>query len=332
MNKHTTIIDGMSVHDGFDGAVGNVYSDSIDEIIEAEFNMTKANSGTHTMIYEEIQTADNRTLFKKVGANTTLLHGMQLPLMKTFDLPEYTDSENVDDILGIDPKNIDYRGDESKEYSYKIDMPKVYSTNNETDIKKYKNMIRKVFGYGFHIDGYNGGLKTAVLQNDVGFDKDKMIPFMINNGDDSATSDISNMLQIYGGRQVKDNKDGGVSTYYNFKKFQPNDIVLVNLTAKGKPISNERANVKSVDGPFRSVIKMRLKITKDELRDYFRRNGGVINTNYSGISLYSGLEYNINNKGCSDFSEVKVTNRANIVTQRLEAYHDASLIYIIYSK
>lgn len=109
--------------------------------------------------------------------------------------------------------------------------------------------------------------------------EDNIIPFQYrhkNNDLDPADR------QIYFGRKVI----GDYIAYY-FKAFHTKPELKIQYI-DGTPISSNIYNVES-EIPVEAFVETKLKITKNDLRDYFERTVGLNEARVSSISLLTGV-------------------------------------------
>ena len=156
---------------------------------------------------------------------------------------------------------------------------------------------------------------------------ENMIPFRYQLG----TNDISDELrETYFGRT--EINDGEFLAYY-FKRFETNST-LVQQFIDGTPIDANIYNTTKTDSA-ETYVELNLKITKEDVRDYFKATVGIDQARINTISLcsaYPVAEINPNNnKPYIYWKEIRPLTKLNIPNEQLiDVTKGIEIIYHIY--
>lgn len=150
---------------------------------------------------------------------------------------------------------------------------------------------------------------------------DNMIPFRYQVG----TNDLSDALrETYFGRTMI---NGGEYIAYYFKKFD-NEPVLVQQYVDGTPVdSNIFNSVKTEEAE--TYIEITLKITKEDMRDYFNATVGVDSSRINSLSLC--YAYPVEEDGYTYYKDIHPFTKLHFPNEALiDQTKGIEIIYHIY--
>ena len=150
---------------------------------------------------------------------------------------------------------------------------------------------------------------------------ENLVPFRYQLG----TNDISNDLrETYFGRTEI---NGGEYLAYYFKRFEGTPT-LVQQYVDGTPIDAtvyESVKAESAE----SYVEINLKITKEDIRDYFIATVGIDEARINSISLCSA--YPVEENGYTYFKDIRPLTKLNIPNEQLiDMTKGIEIIYHIY--
>ena len=139
-----------------------------------------------------------------------------------------------------------------------------------------------------------------------------------------AANDISDDLRnTYFGRT---DINGEYIAYY-FKRFEGNPIV-VQQYIDGTPIDSNVYNSSKAESA-ETYVELNLKITKEDIRDYFIATVGIDEAKINSISLCSG--YPVEENGYIYYKEIRPLTKLNIPNEQLiDTTKGIEIIYHIY--
>ena len=148
-----------------------------------------------------------------------------------------------------------------------------------------------------------------------------LIPFRYQLG----TNDIADALrETYFGRTAINN--GEYLAYY-FKRFEGTPI-LVQQYIDGTPVDANVYTSAKLDSA-ETYVELNLKITKDDIRDYFVATVGIDEAKINSISLLSA--YPVEENGFLYFKEIRPLTKLNIPNEQLiDVTKGIEIIYHIY--
>ena len=149
---------------------------------------------------------------------------------------------------------------------------------------------------------------------------EELVPFRYQYSDaDLSTS----MRQTYFGRQTKSN--GFIA--YNFKKFD-SDPVFKQQYTDGTPIDENIYLSERVDD-IESFVEIKMSVTKDDARDFFKETTGIETAKISSISLLSSWVKEIDE--FNYYQDIRPVTRYNFPTESLiDLSKGIDIIYDIY--
>lgn len=150
---------------------------------------------------------------------------------------------------------------------------------------------------------------------------DDMIPFRFQ----VASNDISDELRrSYFGRTSVNN--GEYIAYY-FKRFEK-EVKLVQQYADGTPIDNNVYDSVKAD-TAETYVELSLRITKEDMRDYFICTTGINDARINSVSLCSG--YPVEEDGYIYYKDIRPLTKLNIPNEQLiDTTKGIEIIYHIY--
>ena len=148
-----------------------------------------------------------------------------------------------------------------------------------------------------------------------------LIPFRYQLG----TNDITDALrETYFGRTAIN--DGEYLAYY-FKRFEGTPT-LVQQYIDGTPVDENVYTSPKLDSA-ETYVELNLKITKDDIRDYFVATVGIDEARINSISLCSA--YPVEEDGFLYFKEIRPLTKLNIPNEQLiDVTKGIEIIYHIY--
>lgn len=148
-----------------------------------------------------------------------------------------------------------------------------------------------------------------------------MIPFRYQLG----SNDISDSLrETYFGRTEI---NGGEFIAYYFKRFEGSPV-LVQQYIDGTPINSEVYDSEKLE-PAETFVELSLKITKEDIRDYYVATVGIDEAKINTVSLCSG--YPVEEDGHLYFKEIRPITKLNIPNEPLiDITKGIEIIYHIY--
>lgn len=148
-----------------------------------------------------------------------------------------------------------------------------------------------------------------------------LIPFRYQLG----TNDITDALrETYFGRTEI---NGGEYLAYYFKRFEGTPT-LVQQYIDGTPV-DENVYISSKLDSAETYVELNLKITKDDIRDYFVATVGIDEARINSISLCSA--YPVEENGFLYFKEIRPLTKLNIPNEQLiDVTKGIEIIYHIY--
>lgn len=138
-----------------------------------------------------------------------------------------------------------------------------------------------------------------------------------------ATNDITDSLrETYFGRT---SINGGEYMAYYFKRFEGSPT-LVQQYIDGTPVDENVYTSAKLDSA-ETYVELNLKITKDDIRDYFVATVGIDEARINSISLCSA--YPVEEDGFLYFKDIRPLTKLNIPNEQLiDATKGLSLIHI----
>lgn len=148
-----------------------------------------------------------------------------------------------------------------------------------------------------------------------------LIPFRYQLG----TNDITDALrETYFGRTEI---NGGEYLAYYFKRFEGTPT-LVQQYIDGTPVDENVYTSPKLDSA-ETYVELNLKITKDDIRDYFVATVGIDEARINSISLCSA--YPVEENGFLYFKEIRPLTKLNIPNEQLiDVAKGIEIIYHIY--
>lgn len=148
-----------------------------------------------------------------------------------------------------------------------------------------------------------------------------LIPFRYQLG----TNDITESLrETYFGRT--EINDGEYLAYY-FKRFEGSPV-LVQQYIDGTPVDENVYTSAKLDSA-ETYVELNLKITKDDIRDYFVATVGIDEARINSISLLSA--YPVEEDGFLYFKDIRPLTKLNIPNEQLiDVTKGIEIIYHIY--
>ena len=148
-----------------------------------------------------------------------------------------------------------------------------------------------------------------------------LIPFRYQLG----TNDITDALrETYFGRTEI---NGGEYLAYYFKRFEGTPT-LVQQYIDGTPVDENVYTSPKLDSA-ETYVELNLKITKDDIRDYFVATVGIDEARINSISLCSA--YPVEENGFLYFKEIRPLTKLNIPNEQLiDVTKGIEIIYHIY--
>lgn len=213
----------------------------------------------------DIKNLETGEIIFKGLKNKVIISGSGLVARKLFDIsnPEISPSYNT--IFG------------DSMYTPDVDSHNQESLNGTTATKEEPKVVLFCCG----IDGC-GSENSQVYPVDYTkwIAPENMIPFRYQVG----TNDISDALrEAYFGRTLI---NGGEYIAYYFKRFD-NEPTLVQQYIDGTPVDNSIwSSVKTEEAE--TYIEITLKVTKEDMRDYFNATTGVDSSRINSLSLCYG--------------------------------------------
>lgn len=254
----------------------------------------------------DVRSLETGEIIFKGLKNKVIIPGSGFIAHKLFDISSDEITPSYNETIGSDM------------YTPTIDTPpSTISVNTEATVDNHKVLL---FCCG--IDGC-GSENSQVYTVDYKkwISPDNMIPFRYQ----LASNDISDELrESYFGRTSIN--DGEYLAYY-FKKFE-GDPVLVQQYIDGTPIdSTIYDSVKSDSAE--TYIELNLKITKEDIRDYFIATVGIDEARINSISLCTA--YPVEEDGYLYYKDIKPITKLNFPNEQLiEVTKGIEIIYHIY--
>lgn len=225
---------------------------------EKKINLFDLDHPTDTIRKTNIVVKDSdtgETLFE--GSNKVIISGSAFTAAKHFNLTPRTRIPNYNTVLGLD------------------------HTINETFIPSGVRREEMVFLFAVGIDGCG---QEASQVYDVNYTKwiapENLVPFKYQ----LATNDIpGHMRDKYFGRKAYNNRIA-----YYFKAFE-NQPEFIQQYVDGTPIDENiwtSARLEEVE----SFVRVNLKITKEDCRDFFLATTGINEARINSISLLTAYE------------------------------------------
>lgn len=150
---------------------------------------------------------------------------------------------------------------------------------------------------------------------------ENLIPFRYQLGSNDLSDDLRN---IYFGRTAI---NGGEYLAYYFKRFE-GAPVLVQQYIDGTPVDSsvyESAKTESAE----TYVEINLKITKEDIRDYFISTVGIDEARINSISLCSA--YPVEEGGYTYFKDIRPLTKLNIPNEQLiDMTKGIEIVYHIY--
>lgn len=171
--------------------------------------------------------------------------------------------------------------------------------------------------------GTGGAAENNSTVHDVKYNEREvsdMIPFRYTNEPLSGT-DVN---KYYGKKQVES------TTAYYLKRFDSVAIIrhLWKDGEEGEDGTEVDSDVYSSarTEPIESFTEIVLTITKKDVKEWFKANGGVENSRINSIGLFTGLY----NEAEQDYEKIKLFSKLNIPTEPLSMAKDLNIIYRVY--
>lgn len=151
---------------------------------------------------------------------------------------------------------------------------------------------------------------------------ESMIPFRFQ----LANNDLDDDLRLsYFGRTTVNN--GEYIAYY-FKRFEK-DVKLVQQYTDGTTIDMGVYESTKVDATAETYVELSLRITKEDMRDFFIATTGIDEARINSISLLSG--YPVQEDGVVYYKDVRPLTKLNIPNEQLiDTTKGIEIIYHIY--
>lgn len=195
--------------------------------------------------------------------------------------------------------------------------------SNESDAKATKDN-QKVLLFCCGTDGC-GTENSQVYPVDYTkwISPEDLVPFRITSGSDLSSS----LRKIYFGRSTI-NISGKQYTAYYFKRFEK-DPILVQQYVDSTPItSTVYDDVKNTNAE--SYVEISLRITKEDMRDYFNLTTGISEAKINSISLCSGYPVE-DTDGNIYYKDIRPLTKFNIPNEPLiDTTKGIAIIYHIY--
>ena len=201
--------------------------------------------------------------------------------------------------------------------------------SNDTPITNNKDTYVCLFGVG------TGGAGESITDvKDVEYYEDgiyDMVPF--RQTDSELTYEDS--LKYFFKKPITVNIDGGQisKTAYYLKRFETNpEIHVLWRDAEGDEDGSEvgddvHATPSSNVTPIETFIELTLKITKNDVREFFDDNGNVEAARINSIGLFTGVK----NDADDDYQQIKLFSKLNINNEILVLAKDLTISYRIYT-
>lgn len=210
--------------------------------------------------------------------------------------------------------------------SYNINMytPTVDTVpSNSSDAKATKDN-QKVLLFCCGIDGC-GSENSQVYPVDYTkwISPENLIPFRITSGNDLSSA----LRKIYFGRSTINISAKQYTAYY-FKRFEK-DPILVQQYVDSTPITSTiYDDVKNVNAE--SYVEIALRITKEDMRDYFNLTTGINDAKINSISLCSGYPVE-DSDGNIYYKDIRPLTKFNMPNEPLiDTTKGIEIIYHIY--
>lgn len=148
-----------------------------------------------------------------------------------------------------------------------------------------------------------------------------MIPFRYQLGSNDISDDLR---ETYFGRTSINN--GEYIAYY-FKRFEGNPV-LIQQYIDGTPITSDIYNSVKEES-VESFVEINLKITKQDIRDYFVATVGIDEARINTISLCTG--YPVEENGYIYFKDIRPLTKLNFPNEQfIDISKGIDIIYHIY--
>lgn len=126
---------------------------------------------------------------------------------------------------------------------------------------------------------------------------------------------------------------GGQTAFY-LKSFETTPTIKVLWKdgvgdADGSEVQAGVQNTTRTDA-IETFIELTLKITKDDVREWFQINGNIAQTRINSIGLFTGVKGTLAD-GSTDYKQVKMFSKLNIQNEMLTLAKDLTIIYRIYT-
>lgn len=99
--------------------------------------------------------------------------------------------------------------------------------------------------------------------------------------------------------------------------------------ADGSEVQSGVHNTTRTD-PIETFVELTLKITKDDVREWFQINGNTEQTRINSIGLFTGIKGTLAD-GSTDYKQVKLFSKLNISNEMLTLAKDLTIVYRIYT-
>lgn len=240
--------------------------------------------------------------------NKTLIAGSALNAMKVFNLDRRVldNTPTYDTVLGLDDGNT--TGMYPTKNAFDADGNPVPLTNNSDECQ------RKVIGFCLGQGGAGLDISDKFEEvYDSWIEPDNLVPFRYPlNAADMVDE------EIYKGKKSLILPNGQERNAYYFKTFSNTpDLVqnyVSNIGTFADSINAETVYKKTTDARAQSYVEMHLKITKEEIREFFIAHTGLENAKINQLSIVSAWTITAD--------RTKMDENGNKVTKTVELFQD----------
>ena len=149
---------------------------------------------------------------------------------------------------------------------------------------------------------------------------ENMVPFRFQVRGNDLTDDLRKIY--FGKTSINDEY-----TAYYFKRFEGNPV-LVQQYVDGTPIDSNIYNSEKTESA-ETYVEISLRITKEDIRDYFIATVGIDEAKINSISLCSG--YPVEENGYIYYKDIRPLTKLNIPNEQLiDTTKGIEIIYHIY--
>lgn len=276
---------------------------------------------------------DSKTGVTKFGTqvfeteNMIVLGGSLFTLEKVFDVNYFNGSDNtfadelnLDTLFGFtSASSSDYTLSDASDFPQKTNSVCLFGVSTYgagesiTDVKSVNYYERAL---------HEGGSGSSY----------GLLPFKLLSSSERLTEDEK---ERYWYRNEL-NVGGNTKTAYYLKSFETDPEVFVlyrdNGDDDGSPVKSSPWSEKP-ETPIETFIQLTLRITKDDIRQYFIDNGEIEKTRINSIALFSAIPATVTKNGntYTDYRNVRMFSRLNINNEMLTTNKDLTISYRIYT-